>query len=285
MNKKLPPRFLPAPMEGIMRGCFCKVAAEMGLVDGWLTNFLRINSAGRLPDKTLKEFLAPFLTTPIPVFVQLMGDNGELIAETASRLLEISSGIAGFDLNLGCPSHAVVRHPGVGGGVWKNPEIPLQVLSAMRERLGPGVVLSIKCRTGNEDFRECIPWIPQWVEAGKLDWISVHYRTVKEGYRQIDKKERSKRFAAVAACTSVPLWLNGDFQTLEEAEEEIDRISAPAAGALLGRSWLKSPGIFRSIPAEKAALEFYNRAVNHPDGISRGHRIELGKWLLGEIIL
>ena len=284
MSTQLPPRWLPAPMEGIMRGCFCPIAAEMGLVDGWLTNFFRVNSSGKASDRQLRDFLAPFFTTGIPVFVQLMGDDPGLIAETAQRMLELAP-ISGFDLNLGCPSHAVSRHPGVGGGVWKSPTIPLAVLRTLRQRLGSGIMLSLKCRTGKNDYKESLEWLPRWIDVGELNWISVHYRTVAEGYKPVDKSERSKRFAAVAGITDVPMWLNGDFADIAEAEAEIAKLDGKAHGALFGRGWLKAPGLFCGKDNKAVAEEFYTRAVNWHEGISPGQRIELGKWLLGKIIL
>ena len=267
-----------------MRNCFCPIAAEMDLTDAWFTSFFRINSSGRATDRQLKDFLAPYITTNIPVFVQLMGDDPGLIAETAQRFMALFP-VAGFDLNLGCPSHAVARHPGVGGGVWKAPEIPLHILRTLRQRLGGNVTLSIKCRTGKDDYHDSLKWLPRWIEAGELDWISVHYRTVSEGYRPVTKEERSKRFAAVAEVTDIPMWINGDMTDIAEAEAEIAKLNGRAHGALFGRGWLKSPGLFRGIDSATAAEEFYKRAVNWPEGISSGQRIELGKWLLGKIIL
>lgn len=287
MSGSLPPVFMPAPMEGVMRGCFCPIADAMGLVDGWLTPFWRITASGVQPGRRLREFLAPFFTGRVPVFVQLMGDDPVLTADTAERMMEIAPRpVAGFDLNLGCPSRAVSRHPGVGGGVWKNPASPAEILSEMRRRLGHSVLLSVKCRTGERSPDEVLKWLPVWRDAGELDWVSIHFRTVEEGYREVPRRERRERFIAAAeALGSCPLWLNGDFTTLEEAEAETAALNGRAGGVLFGRGWLRNPGLFRGLPAPDTAEEFYRRAAAWRPPIPEGQRIELGKWMLGRIIL
>ena len=282
-----PPVFMPAPMEGVMRGCFCPIADAMGLIDGWLTPFWRVTSSGTPHRRKLQEFLAPFFTGPVPVFVQLLGDDPVLLADTAERMLEASPRpIAGFDLNLGCPSRAVARHPGAGGGVWQAPCTPVGILAEMRRRLGRSVLLSVKCRTGGRSPEEMLHWLPIWRDAGELDWVTIHFRTVAEDYREVPRRERRERFLAAAeALGKCPVWLNGDFATLEEAEAEMAALGGRAGGVLFGRGWLRNPGLFRGLPGPETAEEFYRRAAAWQPPIPRGQRIELGKWMLGRIIL
>ncbi len=277
----LPPRFLPAPLEGVMHPAFCEAAARLRLVDGWLTPFWRV-SQGVARTRYLQEFLAPFQWAGVPVWVQLMGVDAAAVAATAARFLEL--GAAGINLNFACPSRQVTGG-GAGGGALRHPDRMLEIVSALRREL-PEADLSLKLRTGWESPEEYRQWLPELLATGKPDWLALHFRTVKEQYAPVaDAEARWRGFIESAA--PVPVWINGDLANRVEAEKAMT--TTGAAGAMAGRGWLRDPWWFRrgreDAPApDEARRRFFAAATTATAPLTRGQTIELGKWLFRRIL-
>ena len=79
-GRGLPCRIIPGPMEGISEGSFVAVMSEMGMVRCWFTPFIRVsNGVPRMA--RLREKLAPYLATGLPVIAQIMGTVGQAAEE------------------------------------------------------------------------------------------------------------------------------------------------------------------------------------------------------------
>ena len=232
-------RIMTGPMEGIMHPLFCKAVSELGLIDFWITPFLRISTD--VPrDSRLRHFIRPFTETGLPVIVQLMGNNPGLIAAAAARFREL--GAAGINLNFACPSKQVLSS-GAGGSLLRKPELMRQI-TEQTARACPDFSLSVKLRTGYEDSVEMESIIEQAVSGIKLDFIAMHFRTVKEMYHKTDQGfERIIR--AVKLAENIPLIANGDIFTAEDAIAMF-RVTG-CAGIMIARGLLKDPFFSRHI--------------------------------------
>ena len=92
----------PGPMEGVGREDFVRAASTLRLVDRWMTPFLRLS--GTLPpDRKLRLVAQEYFATGLPVTLQLMGSEPELLGRAGARLLELTPA-ASIDLNLGVRS-------------------------------------------------------------------------------------------------------------------------------------------------------------------------------------
>ena len=264
-------------MEGVASAAFTAAANELRLVPRWMTPFIRLSSA--LPGKkTLREFLAPFLAGGVPVTAQLMGTDAELVARCAEACLEL--GATGINLNFGCPSRRVVNG-GAGGGALKDPDRAAELLARGGEAL-PGVPLSVKMRTGWASFSEFDGLIAKLRATGAAQKFFVHHRTVKEGYAEIP--ERMARFDRIAAaCRGVPLVLNGDIGSADEAQKVVERTGV--SGVMCARTWMRDPFLLRRIeggdvPDPETGREiFYAELVR--SGVAGGALIEAAKMLYG----
>ena len=267
----------PGPMEGVASAAFTAAANALRLAPRWMTPFIRLSSA--LPGKrTIREFLAPFLAGGVPVTAQLMGTNAELVARCAEACLEL--GAAGINLNFGCPSRRVVNG-GAGGGALKSPDRAAELLAQVGEAL-PGVPLSVKMRTGWASFAEFDGVIAKLRATGAAQKFFIHHRTVKEGYMEIP--DRMARFERIgAACRGVPLVLNGDIGSVDDAREVVKRTGA--AGVMCARVWMRDPFLLRRIaggdaPDPETGRElFYAELVR--SGIAGGALIEAARMLYG----
>jgi tRNA-dihydrouridine synthase C len=267
----------PGPMEGVASAAFTAAANALCLAPRWMTPFIRLSSA--LPGKrTLRDFMAPFLAGGVPVTAQLMGTNAELIARCAEACLEL--GAVGINLNFGCPSRRVVNG-GAGGGALKDPDRAAELLANVGGML-PGVPLSVKMRTGWANFAEFDGVIAKLRSTGAAQKFFIHHRTVKEGY--LDIPDRMARFEHIGAeCRGVPLVLNGDIGSVDDARKVVKRTGA--VGVMCARSWMRDPFLLRRIEGgdvpdpETGRDIFYAELVR--SGIAGGALIEAAKMLYG----
>ena len=240
-GRGLPCRIIPGPMEGISEGSFVAVMSEMGMVRCWFTPFIRVsNGVPRMA--RLREKLAPYLATGLPVIAQIMGTYPELLAETAARLHRL--GATCVDLNCACPSPTVIGSRS-GGYHLTEPEWMFDALSAMRKACGDGAI-SVKIRCGFSGIDE-MDGIAAAVRAARPDMVTCHFRTVKELYRPV--AEGLSRLARMRSLLpDIPLFGSGDLFTVADAmrmfrETGVDGV-APARGLM------RNPALLREIEAE-----------------------------------
>lgn len=194
----LPSHILPGPMEGVTVGSFCKVMTRRGLVDCWITPFIRI-STGVPRRARLRSRLKPYLDTGLPVVAQLMGTDVERLCGTARRVVEL--GAAGIDLNCACPSPTVVRH-GSGGALLRDPDWIHNALCELRKAC-PDCGISIKLRTGFSAAREMEQVLPV-VQEARPDFVILHFRTVAEMYDVVPEAgERFERARELLPATAL----------------------------------------------------------------------------------
>lgn len=229
-------------MEGVTVGPFVRVMSTRRLVRAWLTPFIRI-STGAPGSRRLMERLADFVpggfpiaADAVPVVVQLMGVDTALLAATAARLAAL--GVSAIDLNCACPSKTVVGN-GAGGARLAEPAWICETLVAIRDAC-PGCGVSVKLRSGVADAKAELPGILAAVQQARPDFVVLHHRTVREGYR--DAPDGWERIAtARELLPDIPLIASGDVFTVEDAMEIHRRTCvdgvAPARG-LLRNPWL-----------------------------------------------
>ena len=239
-GRSLPGRVLPGPMEGITAGSFCTVMNGLGLVSAWVTPFIRV-SGGIVRATILRDRLRVF--SPLPLVVQVMGTDIPKLAETAARL-SLEPGVVGIDLNCACPTPIVVSN-GAGGGRLRHPSWIRDALLALR-RACPAIAISVKVRAGL-DSEEELPGICDAVREGRPDFVVMHYRTVREGYRAApDGLRRLAR--ARELLPGLSLIGSGDLYTVDAAA----RMFAAAAvdGVAPARGLVANPWLLRDIEAD-----------------------------------
>jgi tRNA-dihydrouridine synthase C len=169
-------------MEGVLDWTLRELLSAVGGIDRMVTEFVRVTDK-LLPDHVFTRYCPELLqggktAAGTPVFVQLLGGQPGPLAENAARLAEL--GVAGIDLNFGCPAKTVNRHDG-GATLLKEPRRLFDVLTAIRRAVPADLPVTAKVRLGfdHKDFhRE----IAQAVEEGGAEHIVVHARTKSEMY-------------------------------------------------------------------------------------------------------
>ncbi len=249
----LPPKPLPAPhlpgqpltalapMQDVTDLAFMRVMAHYGAPDYFFTEFFRVHSQSR-PERHILRSIDENRTGR-PVFAQLIGEHIPDMVRTVKELLKHP--VAGIDLNLGCPAPKIYKK-NVGGGLLRDPARIDALLGALRDSV-PGL-FTVKMRIGFDstaNFETTLGLINKHA----IDLLSVHGRTVKEGYRS----EVHYDFIGTAARTvRCPVLANGNVTSADKAAAVLAETAA--AGVMIGRHAIRNPWIFRQC-REKFAVQ------------------------------
>ena len=211
---------------------FMRVMAHYGAPDYFFTEFFRVHSQSR-PEKHILRSLTENRTGR-PVFAQLIGEHVPDMVRTVKELLKYP--IAGIDLNLGCPAPKIYKK-NVGGGLLRDPAKVDELLGALRGAV-PGL-FTVKMRLGfdsTDNFERFL----SLMNKHSIDLLSVHGRTVKEGYRS----DVHYDFIATAArSVRCPVLANGNITSADRAAAVL--ATSGAAGVMIGRHAIRNPWIFR----------------------------------------
>jgi len=211
---------------------FMRVMAYYGAPDYFFTEFFRVHAQSR-PEKHILRSITENKTGR-PVFAQLIGEHVPDMVRTVKELLQYP--IAGIDLNMGCPAPKIYKK-NVGGGLLRDPAKIDELIGAMRDAV-PGL-FTVKRRIGFETTENYDP-ILALINKPQVDLLSVHGRTVKEGYRSEVHYDFIGHAARAVRC---PVLANGNVASAEKAAAVL--AATGAAGVMIGRHAIRNPWIFR----------------------------------------
>jgi tRNA-dihydrouridine synthase B len=221
-----------APMQDVTDLAFMRVMAHYGAPDWFFTEFFRVHGQSR-PEKHILRSIVENQTGR-PVFAQLIGEHIPDMVRTVKDLLHYP--VAGIDLNMGCPAPKIYKK-NVGGGLLRDPAKIDALIGAMRDAV-PGL-FTVKMRIGFDSTANYEP-ILHLINKHGVDLLSVHGRTVKEGYRS----DVHYDFIGLAARTvRCPVLANGNVSSAAKASEILTQTGA--AGVMIGRHAIRNPWIFR----------------------------------------
>jgi tRNA-dihydrouridine synthase B len=238
-----PPRTLPAghmpgpttalaPMQDVTDQPFMRVMAHYGAPDYFFTEFFRVHAQSR-PEKHILRSITENQTGR-PVFAQLIGEEIPHMVRTVKELLRYP--IAGIDLNMGCPAPKIYKK-NVGGGLLRDPAKIDELIGAIRDAV-PGL-FTVKMRIGFDSTENYLR-VLDLINKHGVDLLSVHGRTVKEGYRS----DVHYDFIGIAARTvRCPVLANGNITSADKAVDVLAQTGA--AGVMMGRHAIRNPWIFK----------------------------------------
>lgn len=236
-----------APMEGVVDPVMRDILTRVGGIDYCVTEFIRVSD--KLLPRRVYQRLCPELETGgltaagVPVVLQLLGSDPELMAVNARRAAEM--GAPGIDLNFGCPAKTVNKNRG-GAVLLDEPELIFRIVSAVRQAVPESVPLSAKMRLGNKDKTRALESAAAMAEAG-AGLLTVHARTKIEGYRPPAHWEWVGR---IREHVRVPVVANGEVWTPEDCKRCIE--VSGCDDVMIGRGLISHPGLAKQIKSQDA---------------------------------
>jgi tRNA-dihydrouridine synthase B len=222
--------FIAAPMAGISDNTYRIFAKFLGcsLV------FSEMATSYGLKLKHEKSFDITRITDfERPCAVQIFGNDPEIITEAATMIEENTDII---DINMGCPVPKVLKTKS-GGYLLNEPETIGRIVKTLKKKINKPV--TVKLRIGWDENNINVLDIAKIVEGEGADAISIHGRTVRQGYSGKADYEYIKK---VKSIVKIPVIASGDIHSAYRAKQVLDYTGCD--GLMVGRAARGNPWIF-----------------------------------------
>jgi nifR3 family TIM-barrel protein len=292
-----------SPMDGVTDAPFRYITARHGGPDVTLTEFVNVETAFFAPRTLINDLT--YSQIERPVVAQLYGHTPEMFYKVAHIVCAL--GFDGLDINMGCPAKKVTAR-GSGAALILKPELARAIIRAARRgvkdwsegqtlsdlKMHPEFIENIsvlnRLRNGlkSPSERSVIPVsvktrigydravVEDWVRTLLQEQpavISLHGRTLKQGYKGNADWEAIARAVAVSRNSGSLILGNGDLQDLGDVYRRVRETRVD--GVLLGRSAQGNPWIFRSKDQVKWVLPDNDDATRCPASISLEERFRV----------
>jgi len=227
-----------APMEGVVDHLMRDMLTQIGGFDLCVTEFLRIVDQ-LMPERVFYRMCPELRTQGLtaagtPVKVQLLGQDGNWLAENAVRATALGS--HGIDLNFGCPAKTVNKSRG-GAVLLRDPQTLYDIVSAVRKAVPKEQSVSAKMRLGFDDTSLALENAQAIADAG-ADLLVIHARTKVDGYKPPAYWDW---IARIKQQVDIPIVANGEIWSKQDASA--CQLQSDCENIMLGRGALAMPNL------------------------------------------
>ncbi|MGD8717621.1 MAG: tRNA-dihydrouridine synthase [Candidatus Zixiibacteriota bacterium] len=201
----------------------------------------------------------------VPVVAgQIFGSRPAAMAEAAKVVAD--AGFPLVDINLGCPVPKV-RKQLAGAALPGDPAALLRVVRAVVA--ASPVPVTAKIRLGRDGEADEPLATAKLLHEEGVAALTVHGRTVEQRF---SGPVNVPVLHDIVAALTVPVWVNGGVETVEEAADLLD--ATGAAGVMVGRAAVRKPYLIGHIeaylaegraPAEPGPAELAEAILDHFD--------------------
>ena len=173
-----------------------------------------------------------------PYFVQLFGNTPQAFVEAALALQD--QGVAGIDINMGCPSKKIVASQH-GSGLMRDVDLACRIVEAVANACR--VDVSVKTRLGWKNPGGLVAFTRSLVAAG-ASLITIHGRTYDQSF---GGRAAWESIHALKDHLTVPVLGNGDVQHFDDGVAKLGRLD----GFMIGRAAIGNPWVFLRDPERR----------------------------------
>lgn len=203
-----------APMDGYCDSAYRQV---MKTIAPHIVPFSEFYSAdGLVHSKDLAKKVLPHAEIEKPLIIQIFGKDPEKFRQAA--ILIESYGVAGIDINMGCPAKKVVKS-GHGSSLMINRDTAFKIVEEMAKAVK--IPISVKTRLGWENHDLLVEFCKGLENAG-ANLISVHGRTYKQAFTG---KADFTGIYELRQHLGIPVIANGDIM---DHADGVNKITHPA---------------------------------------------------------
>lgn len=232
-----------APMESITDLAFRRMIRSFGGCGLTVTEFI---SSAQLDKRNPKAWAKSALDPDEhPVSIQIYGRDPQQMANAAAFCEQLGADIV--DLNLGCPSKSVTSGC-AGSALMRDPTLSGEIFSAVSAALS--IPFTVKMRLGWCERTLNAIDIARRAEGAGAAMVAVHGRTRMQMYKGVADWDAVH---PIKAALSVPVLVNGDILTVEDALLALERSGAD--GVMVGRGTMRDPWLLRRISDVLAGRE------------------------------